>query len=654
MDRQITGLGGVSATTTDASSSNAESRVNLNNVESNNGSSSSTRDPFNEIGEGSNSSNNTGNEGSGANVEETENQSGPGRRRPLTLGDVIREPGSRAPDVMVLESMPEESNSRNREAILNPKEDLWLSTADGRYNSTMIPLLVGEAPRVQTFYVHKQILLKVEYFKRALCGSFRESETQSIELPEEDPETFHFLVAFLYEGKYEPLKPAASALVADQQKGKGRDSAETNGVTGGIDSENNNSEDSDLDTDLSAAPAQRQRERQRRRQQRERQREWDRVNGKHPGRHRPNCGCPRCVVEPGPPCWSCHAPRSPVPPPGNGGAYTPTGTRPPFPPGPDYHHRPYLDRLLHEGLGTAADRRRARARLAAAAPPPPPPPPPPADSYLTEGNTRLTTAADLRTWLLCYEHTLSVYILANKFLLDDFKAEIARHAIDLLESAGTDAAVPQVLFLCKKLWEGLPESDPLLKMVFARVGFLQPWRSRRGGYTEVNRNGKRRRSQDGGMGTAEKEMDGETEPETGDWLHQNPEIVTAVLMEMAARREEDFYHTQYNHQQGPGGLPGPPGMGGYMGGMGGIGGGMGMGRMDAGGRSLPSMERPWATAAGMGGGPGGGGRGPNGMPGALGGDMGTGPMPWVNHWDAMRPGTMRPGPMAHHHWQFGR
>ncbi|KAJ4352827.1 hypothetical protein N0V85_009631, partial [Neurospora sp. IMI 360204] len=84
------------------------------------------------------------------------------------------------------------------------------------------------------------------------------------------------------------------------------------------------------------------------------------------------------------------------------------------------------------------------------------------------GNTRLSTPADLHTWLLCYEHTLSVYILANKFLLDDFKAEIARHAIDMLESAGTDAAVPQVLFLCKRLWEGLPESDPLLKMVFAR------------------------------------------------------------------------------------------------------------------------------------------------------------------------------------------
>lgn len=226
----------------------------------------------------------------------------------------------------------------------------------------------------------------------------------------------------------------------------------------------------------------------------------------------------------------------------------------------------------------------------------------------------------------------------------------------MLESAGTDAAVPQVLFLCKRLWEGLPESDPLLKMVFARVGFLQPWRNRSSGYVygsgsgnrgngnngeRINDNGKRPRGRDsGGEGmTTEKEM-GE---EAGDWLHQNPEIVTAVLMEMAARREEDFYQTQY---QSPG-LQGPPGMGGYMG-M-----GMGMGRMDAGGRSLPSMERPWAAA-----GAGGGGR-PNGTAGGMGDPMGGGggggPLPWVNHWDPNRPNTLRPGPMAHHHhWPFGR
>ncbi|KAJ4401101.1 hypothetical protein N0V85_005600, partial [Neurospora sp. IMI 360204] len=188
-------------------------------------------DILNEYGQGSNSNNNSNghnsnrNEEPSANFEESEDQSQQNtRRRPQTLGDVMREPGSRAPDVMVLESIPEESSSRNREAALNPKEDLWL----------------------------------IEYFEKALCGNFKESETQSIELPEEDPAIFHYLIAFLYEGKYEPIKPASSVLVPDQQKGKGKDSSvEANGGGGGVDSENNNSEDSELDTDLSAAPAQR-------------------------------------------------------------------------------------------------------------------------------------------------------------------------------------------------------------------------------------------------------------------------------------------------------------------------------------------------------------------------------------------------------------
>lgn len=60
--------------------------------------------------------------------------------------------------------------------------------------------------------MHKHILLKSDYFERALCGEFSESDTQSIDLPEEDPAIFHFLVAYLYEGKYEPIKPAASVL----------------------------------------------------------------------------------------------------------------------------------------------------------------------------------------------------------------------------------------------------------------------------------------------------------------------------------------------------------------------------------------------------------------------------------------------------------
>ena len=77
----------------------------------------------------------------------------------------------------------------------------------------------------------------------------------------------------------------------------------------------------------------------------------------------------------------------------------------------------------------------------------------------------------------------------------------------MLEAAGSDAAVVEVLYLCRKLYDGLPDSDRLLKMVFARVGFLQPWRR--------------------------------AERETNEFLLGNPEIAPLLLREMAARREDD-------------------------------------------------------------------------------------------------------------------
>lgn len=54
--------------------------------------------------------------------------------------------------------------------------------------------------------------MKSEYFKRALAGSFQEAEKQAIDLPEEDVAIFSFVVAFMYEGSYQPIKPVADAL----------------------------------------------------------------------------------------------------------------------------------------------------------------------------------------------------------------------------------------------------------------------------------------------------------------------------------------------------------------------------------------------------------------------------------------------------------
>jgi hypothetical protein len=43
-------------------------------------------------------------------------------------------------------------------------------------------------------------------------GNFKEAKAQAIDLPEEDPAIFHFIIAFLYENRFVPLKTAASAL----------------------------------------------------------------------------------------------------------------------------------------------------------------------------------------------------------------------------------------------------------------------------------------------------------------------------------------------------------------------------------------------------------------------------------------------------------
>ncbi|KAK1832885.1 hypothetical protein QBC39DRAFT_64893 [Podospora conica] len=408
--------------------------------------------------------------------ETTSSSSSRGRDR--TLDDVMRDPSTILPGVVVLESMPE---GVSRKEVLDPKEDLWLSTADGRFSSPVIPLHVGVEPHRETFYVHKDVLTKSKYFERALCGDFREARTQSVDLPEENPAIFHFIIAYLYEGKYHPIKPVASVLVADPDKGKGKEGSQE---TGG-DSDSDESVES-YNSDVSAASRNR-RERRRRREDRL----LERMRQKRPGTHRPTCGCPQCLSALGPPCWHCRAPRAMPPPP----------PMPPQQPGMVIDHRDYMVRQ---------DRQRRPPRRRHGAGPgagPITPPPPPGSAPHVAGPPARISGEDLRTWLLAYELNIDVYILANKFMLDGFKTEIARAAIDMLETAGTDAAVPDVLYLCRKLYDGLSENDNLLKMIFARVGFLQPWRT--------------------------------SPEETNAFLVANPGIAPLLLREMASRRNDE-------------------------------------------------------------------------------------------------------------------
>lgn len=81
---------------------------------------------------------------------------------------------------------------------------------------------------------------------------------------------------------------------------------------------------------------------------------------------------------------------------------------------------------------------------------------------------------DMPTWLMTYELHIDVYICAVRYLMDDFCKAIIGSTVDMLEAAGTDAAHPTVLRLCRKLYTSVPETDPLLRMILARVGFLQP------------------------------------------------------------------------------------------------------------------------------------------------------------------------------------
>lgn len=236
---------------------------------------------------------------------------------------------------------------------------------------------------------------------------------------------------------------------------------------------------------------------------------------KHPGMHRPNCNCPTCLSSTsGPPCWACAAPRA----------------APPHPPPPivvidrDGHprqHHPFHHvRHRHREVGGRPPHRRRYAQPPVGGGAPhqrprtPPTPTHPGGSGIWDppdpnGGGRIR-GEDLRTWLLAYELNLDVYVLANKFLLAGFKREVARAAIDMLETAGSDAAVPEVLALCRKLHAGLPEADPLLRMVLARVGFLQPVMWRR------------------------------NPEETSGFLVSNPEIAALILRETVARREEEI------------------------------------------------------------------------------------------------------------------
>ncbi|KPM44721.1 hypothetical protein AK830_g1839 [Neonectria ditissima] len=364
------------------------------------------------------------------------------------------------PHVVVLESTYRGDIDGPGDRPPNAAEDLWLSTVDGRYSSHPIPIRVGTLHNMQTFHVHKDILTKAHWFQKALSGGFKEADEQLIDLPEEDPAIFHFLVAFLYEERFDPIRAAASVLEPLLDKGKGV-SIEPDPAEDAGSGSSSSSSSSSYNSNSSGSAW------QRRRRTRGVANSNDGGHEKRPGIHRPGCQCPLCITrQDASRCWQCGARRLRN---NNHNQRRPTG-------------------LLTPGRRPGIHVDVTRPLAANDAPP------------RIEGE-------DMQTWLLAYELNLDVYICANRYLMDDFRNAVMRSCIDMLETAGTDAAHPRVLRLCRKLFAGVPETDPLLKMVLARVGFLQPMLWKR------------------------------APEETSEFLVENPGLAAAILRETVMRHE---------------------------------------------------------------------------------------------------------------------
>lgn len=390
-------------------------------------------------------------------------------RGETSLDAAMRAPSTTAPDVVVLSFLDEDVKIKE---VADPKKDLWVSSIDGRYSSPIIPIRVG--PHAETFYVHRDILIRSEYFRKALSGEFKEASAQAIDLPEEDPSLFEFLIAFLYESKYCPLRPVAEIIVAEPEKGKGREQNDDGNASG-----------SDDGTESGTASDESARSRRRRESRRRRQeRAWEQRQRKEPGRHRPDCNCAQCTLESyGPACWNCGVTRR-IPPPRNRWM---NGIPPPPQPVPvmgrnGYPHPPGHRDRIRGARNNALDEA-------------------PVDERMSQ--------EDLRTWSIAYSISVNVYVCAERYLMQDFKSCVAAFIVNNFEVAGSDAALPSVLHSCRTLYDGVSSMDPLLKKVFARVGFLQArlWKK----YPE----------------------------ETANFFMDNPELSTLILKEMAERREED-------------------------------------------------------------------------------------------------------------------
>ena len=60
----------------------------------------------------------------------------------------------------------------------------------------------NEVTGVYNFYIHESIICRLDFFRIALQGGFKEASTKLIKMPEDDPLFMACLVEFLYTGSY--------------------------------------------------------------------------------------------------------------------------------------------------------------------------------------------------------------------------------------------------------------------------------------------------------------------------------------------------------------------------------------------------------------------------------------------------------------------
>ncbi|KAI9746900.1 MAG: hypothetical protein M4579_007563, partial [Chaenotheca gracillima] len=79
--------------------------------------------------------------------------------------------------------------------------------------NTQVEITVGIGDQQKTYEVHESLICEAsDYFKTALRGGFKGAETKQVSLLGVEPETFAFVLYWLYSGSLEKLSDTKAAV----------------------------------------------------------------------------------------------------------------------------------------------------------------------------------------------------------------------------------------------------------------------------------------------------------------------------------------------------------------------------------------------------------------------------------------------------------